>query len=137
MTTARANQVHVETTAYYHCISRCVRRAFLCGDDRHSGRNFDHRKQWLVDRLREVGTVFAIEVCAYAVLSNHFHLVLRVDRERAEGWDEAEIVERYGKLFCGSASQLEGLTPKARAERLELWRARLWDLSWLKSTRCA
>jgi hypothetical protein len=45
MTASRASQVHVEATAHYHCISRCVRRAYLCGSDDHSGKNFDHRKE--------------------------------------------------------------------------------------------
>ena len=50
---------------------RCVRRAFLCGDDRYSGQNFDHRKPWLVDRPALLGEVFAIDLAAYAVMSNH------------------------------------------------------------------
>jgi putative transposase len=131
MTASRASQVHVETTAYYHCVSRCVRRAYLCGSDDHSGKNFDHRKQWLVERLKKLSSIFAIDIAAFAVLSNHFHVVLRVDKERAEGWDEGEVVRRFGKLFSGSKAQLEGLSKKAREERVALWRARLWDLSWM------
>jgi putative transposase len=131
MTTSRASQVHVETTAYYHCISRCVRQAYLCGRDEHSGKSFDHRKQWLVDRLTRLSSVFAIDVCAFAVMSNHFHLVLRVDKARAQSWDEDEVIRRYGKLFRASKAQLGLLSGKARMERIALWRARLWDLSWM------
>jgi putative transposase len=131
MTASRASQVHVETTAYYHCISRCVRRAYLCGQDEHSGQDFDHRKRWLVERLQQLGSIFAIDVAAFAVLSNHFHVVLRVDKERAEAWSEDEVIRRYGKLFRGSKAQLEGLSRKVRDERIALWRARLWDLSWM------
>ena len=71
MPVPRARQVCLDATPYYHCISRCVRRAFLCGEDRSSGRNFDHRKAWVVEKLAELADVFAIRVCACAVLSNH------------------------------------------------------------------
>ncbi|MCG8554539.1 MAG: hypothetical protein MJD61_12915, partial [Proteobacteria bacterium] len=62
MTVARAEQVSVDATPWYHVISRCVRRAFLCGQDRYSGRNFDHRKVWVVERVRELASVFAVDV---------------------------------------------------------------------------
>jgi hypothetical protein len=99
MPTPRRIQVDLEATPFYHCISRCVRRAFLCGPDRLSGRNFDHRKVWLVDRLKELAALFAIDVNAYGVMSNHFHLVLHIDRARALAWSEAEVIERWGVLF--------------------------------------
>jgi len=83
MTRARKEQVCLEATPYYHCICRCVRRAFLCGDDAYTGQSFDHRKQWVVDKITSLSTVFTIDICAYAVMSNHYHLVLKVDKEKA------------------------------------------------------
>ena len=88
MTVARRKLIHLDSTPYYHRMARCVRRAFLCGDDRYSGKNYDHRKQWIVDKLKELAGVFAIDICAYAVLSNHYHVVLRVDQDRATGWSQ-------------------------------------------------
>ena len=84
MTRPRASLVSVADTPYYHCIGRCVRRAFLCGDDRLTGQNFDHRKTWILERLRLLSEVFAIDLCAYAVMSNHYHLVVRLDPERTQ-----------------------------------------------------
>lgn len=76
MTRPRASLVSVADTLYYHCIGRGVRRAFLCGDDPLTGRTFDHRKTWIVERLKLLAEVFAIDLCAYAVMSNHYHLVV-------------------------------------------------------------
>ena len=53
MTRARKELISVEDTPFYHCISRCVRRAYLCGDDFQTKQNFDHRKQWL-GALRDI-----------------------------------------------------------------------------------
>jgi hypothetical protein len=72
MTRARSQLISPETTPYYHCISRCVRRAFLCGEDSLTGKNYEHRKAWVIKRLRELAEVFAIDICAYAVMSNHY-----------------------------------------------------------------
>jgi len=63
-------------------------------------------------------------------MSNHFHLVLRVDAERAERLTELEVVARYGRLFRRAAAQLGRLTEDARRRRVAVWRERLRDLSW-------
>ena len=85
MTRARRELVSLDVTPYYHCICRCVRRTFLCGDDSFTGKNYEHRKLWVVERLKELEAVFAVDICAYAVMSNHCHLVLRLNREQAKG----------------------------------------------------
>ncbi|WP_220452568.1 hypothetical protein [Colwellia sp. RSH04] len=71
MTQARSKQVSLQDTRYYHLISRCVRRAYLCGEDNHTKQSFEHRRQWMVDRIRFLTSIFAIDVAAYAVMSNH------------------------------------------------------------------
>ena len=131
MTQSRLSQVNVEETPYYHCVTRCVRRAYLCGKDRVSGKNFDHRKLWVVERLRVLSSVFAIDVRAYAVMSNHLHVVLHVDRERAEGFGAEEVVERYTKLFRMAKAQYDSASGKERGRLAALWRERLWNLSWM------
>ena len=130
MPSPRYTQIDIEATPYYHCISRCVRRAFLCGRDHLTQSNFDHRKDWLVEKLAELSAIFAIRICAYAVLSNHFHLVVRIDSERARSWSNAEVVERYGRLFRHPVESWDRLPPAQAADRVACWRARLADLSW-------
>ena len=76
MTIARCRQVSVETTPYYHVIGRCVRRAFLCGLDSTSGKDFEHRRLWVIERLELLCSVFAVELCSFAVMHNHYHLVM-------------------------------------------------------------
>jgi REP element-mobilizing transposase RayT len=102
MTKARQTQVSLDETTFYHCISRCVRRAFLCGEDALSGKSFEHRRQWIVDRLKELTSVFAIDICAYAVMSNHTHTVLHVDRAQALAWTDREVIERWYSLYSGN-----------------------------------
>ena len=93
MTMARKSLVDSSVTPLYHCISRCVRRAFHCGE------GCGHRKQWIEDRLRELAGIFAIDVCAYAVLDNHLHVVLMLNDEVARGWSDEDVVRRWGQLF--------------------------------------
>ena len=44
-------QISLSDTPYYHCVSRCVCRAFLCGEDKLTGQNYEHRRQRVEDRI--------------------------------------------------------------------------------------
>src|SRR3984957_3069903 len=90
-TYARGQIVLEDQVGVYHCIARCVRRAFLCGVDPYTGQDFSHRKNWILDRMRGLAGFFAIEVCGYSVMSNHLHLVLRNRPDIAEQWSDDEI----------------------------------------------
>lgn len=138
MPTARKNHVSLEATPYYHCIGRCVRRAFLWGKDAHTGQDFSHRKEWVTERLAELSRSFAINICAYAVMSNHYHLVLHVDVAKARDWSDVEVARRWELLFSVPfivQKYLKGeLSTKAdirvAVEVLTELRRRLSDLSW-------
>ena len=78
MTRPRKELISLAETPYYHITSRCVRRAYLCRVDHYSGQNYEHRRQWVVNRIRLLASLFVIDVCAYAVMSNHYHLVHKV-----------------------------------------------------------
>ena len=84
MTIPRSQLICVSDTPYYHCISRCVRRAFLCGEDKLTGKSFEHRREWVEDKLHELSNVFAIDICAYAIMSNHTHIILYIFESKAE-----------------------------------------------------
>ncbi|ADZ90138.1 transposase [Marinomonas mediterranea] len=134
----RSQQVSLSDTPYYHCISRCVRRAFLCGKDAVTGKDFEHRRGWIENRLLFLAQVFAIDVCAYAVMSNHIHVVLHVDEKEAKGWTTREVIERWHKLHKGTLFTQKYIRgeelSKAVLEIIELtaetYRKRLMDISW-------
>ena len=137
MTRARYTQVSLDSTPYYHCICRCVRRAFLCGQDHYSGQDYEHRRQWVVDRLAVLGEVFAIDLCAYAVMSNHYHVVVRLNQKQAQAWSDTEVAERWMRLFSGPlivkrwlSRQSEGGEALKALEIVGQWRERLYDLGW-------
>lgn len=139
MPKARQSLISLEATPYYHCVSRCgVRRAFLCGEDALTGYSFEHRRGWIEDRMLDLSRSFGVEVCAFAIMSNHTHVVLYVEQASADAWSFDEIIERWHSLFSGitlSQRHLRG-DDMCKAERrklqevAEIWRERLMSVSW-------
>jgi len=125
-------------TPYYHCISRCVRRAFLCGEDKVSGRSFEHRRTWVEDKLLSLSRVFAIDVCAYAVMSNHNHIVFHVDEVLAQSWTNVEVVSRWHQLFKGTlltqkfalCDEIPRYLLPSLEDTIDEYRKRLMNISW-------
>ena len=138
MTRARRHQIATESTPYYHCINRCVRRAFLCGTDRYSGKNFDHRREWMLERLTALIDIFAIDLCAYALMSNHYHLVLRIDTATLESLTDRDVATRWTQIFKGhvlvqrylAGATMDNAERTAVSDMLQEYRARLGDISW-------
>ncbi|SHO57750.1 transposase [Vibrio quintilis] len=138
MTTPRSQKVSLDITPYYHCVSRCVRHSFLCGEDEVSGKSYEHRRQWVENRILELSQVYCIDICAYAVMHNHYHLVVHLNREKAEQLTNIEVIERWeAEHLLPPIIQRylrKTLTP-AETRRcdtmIECWRQRLYSLSWL------
>jgi len=99
MAISRAQQIDLTVTPYYHCVNRYVRRAFPCGEDSLTGNCYEYRREWIADKIMLLEEVFAIYVAAYAVMSNHYHIVFRVDQEEAQAWNSLEVIERWSELF--------------------------------------
>jgi REP element-mobilizing transposase RayT len=128
-----------ETKAgFYHCVSRCVRRAYLCGEDKLTGNDYEHRRGWVEARLKLLAGLFGIEVFAYAVMKNHLHVVLRNNPKRVASWDDTEVGRRWMTLFPGQRDkQGQGLVGEdgmkaflEDAQRVAECRSRLGSLSW-------
>lgn len=133
-----------------HCYSRCVRRAYLCGKDRETGSQFQHRKHWIQQRMQFLASIFAIDLLGFAVMDNHFHLICRTRPDIASQWDDLEIARRWYRLFpqrylaSGQPARLTdqelarllGATADDRRRRAALLRCRLQSVSWLMKTLC-
>ena len=139
MTVARGEIVTEGVEGIYHCISRCVRRAFLCGEDVYSGKSFEHRKSWVESRLELLSKTFAIQVCAFAVMSNHLHVVLRTRPDWVEDWSDYETARRWLLLFPKRKTPQGKPLPPSPAEikalfksepGIDVIRERLASVSW-------
>jgi REP element-mobilizing transposase RayT len=126
MAIARSHLVDVSVTRWYHCVTRCVRSAFLLGEAEGT---FD-RKEWIDRRVKELAEIFAVSVGAVSVMDNHIHLLVRLDPEMARGWSDEEVVRRWGRLFPARDKDREPIPiSKAWVE----WR--LKDAAWVAKMR--
>jgi hypothetical protein len=76
-----------------------VRRAFLCGSDSVTGFDFEHRRQWIIDRIKHLCSVFAVDLCAYAIMSNHYHIVVRINADEVKQWTDEEVAHRWMQIL--------------------------------------
>lgn len=129
MTIPRAALVDSELALCYHLVSRCVRQAHLCGS--HAGQSYSHRQRWIEQRLLLLAECFAVDLLAFAILSNHFHLIVYFDPKAFLRWSDAEVARRWLRAFPVPAplqsAALEQLL--SDPERLQRCRERLGSLS--------
>jgi hypothetical protein len=106
-----------------HVQSRCVRRAWLCGRDPVTGADYQHRRDWALQRLRQLAGIFAIEVCAHALMANHAHLVLWIRPALAQAWSATDVATRW-LIFSASpppARTTNLATPRRIPRRCAPW----------------
>jgi hypothetical protein len=142
---ARAEVFSPDEVAIVHVMNRVVRRCFLLGDDSITGKNYDHRKVWIEDLFEHFAACFGIDLLCFAILSNHFHLVLRSRPDVVESWDDEQVARRW-MLLCPTRKRKDG-TPE-EPSRLEIKaimhdaarvaeiRRRLSDISWWMRLLC-
>ncbi|WP_292959185.1 transposase [Neptuniibacter sp. UBA6509] len=138
MTRPRKELVSVQDTPYYHVVSRCVRRSFLCGKDPVTGQDYEYRRQWVEDRIRILSSLFPIDICAYAVMSNHLHIVVKLRPDEIDSLSDKEIVNRWLCLFKGPLLIQKWQTGENLSEAqldcvndiIKVYRKRLGSLSW-------
>ena len=116
MTTPRRLLVDPVNACDYHLVSRCVQQSFLFGRDPATGRDGSHRKQWLVDRLNLLACCFAVQIYAYCIMSNHFHLIARYDPLACWRWSDEEVARRWVDAFppTEKGEVVEERKPEAR-----------------------
>jgi len=132
MTYARSILIPKGSAGTFHCVSRCVRRAFLCGEDRLTGRSFEHRRQWVEDRIHELAGIFGVAIWGYAVMSNHVHVVVEILPEAVAKWSDDEVAQRWTRLYPrqDQNAEMRAEMLAGNAERIMELRERLANLSW-------
>lgn len=135
----RKQMIRDDEVTIVHCINRCVRRAFLCGRDHVTGKDFSHRRSWVEKRLELLAAIFGIDVLNFAVMSNHIHLILRTRPDVVSTWSDREVAKRWWRLFP-KRRRKSGAAANPTRRELDLMtsdsgmiderRRRLGNLSW-------
>ena len=134
MTQPRSQLVDPTQAGTFHCVNRCVRRSWLCGLDKYLGKSFEHRKSWVEARILELGNIFACGVHAWAVMSNHLHIVVHMSPSTANSWSPEEVAARWTQLYPARTAELCAQKIAAILENPKIvaeYRTRLANLSWL------
>jgi hypothetical protein len=111
----------------------------VCGDDPYTGRNYEHRKEWLERRFEFLASVSGTDVVGFSILSNHFHVVLRSRPDLVASWSDTKVAYHW-LMVCPLRKTKDGQpaeptnkeldTIRNVPERLQVIRRRLSDISW-------
>ena len=142
---ARVEIFSPDEVTIVHVMNRVVRRCFLLGNDPVTGNNYDHRKVWIEEQLQRLAACFGIDLLCFAILSNHFHLILRSRPDVVATWDDTEVARRW-LMLCPVRKNDEGFAEEPNEaelnrirndpQRLETIRLRLSDIAWWMRLLC-
>ena len=138
MTTARKNFMQADRVGTYHITARCVRRSFLQGFDDYSGKDYSHRKTWIPNKIIQLLKAFAIDVGSYAIMDNHYHLILRNRPDLLRDLTHQEIASRWLMIHPNKEMRREKRVNPTKDDieyvlmknNMEDLRLRLSDISW-------
>ncbi len=140
----RAEVFDPKEVCIVHCVQRCVRRAFLTGFDKESGKDYQYRREWIRERMEKLASVFGIDCLTYAILSNHLHVVLRSRPDVVAAWTDKQVALRWLQIFpgkriddqLGDPTTVDVETLATDKDRLADIRVRLSDISWYMRALC-
>ncbi len=145
MRIARADIYRPDEIAIVHTIATIVRKYYLLGEDALTGLNNSHRCEWVTSQIKEQAKYFAIDILCHAIMSNHFHSVLRSRPDVVQEWTDSEVATRW-MLLCPKRRNKD-LSPaepnekeldsiRKKPEKLKEIRSRLSDISWWMRILC-
>ena len=131
---ARKDYFDPDEVGVYHCYNRCVRKAFLCGQDHETGEDHSHRKDWVRQRLELLASVFAIDVATHSAMDNHLHVVLRNRPDVVALWTDEMVARRWLRLDAKQLGLREVDEKQLEAalrdpQRIAQWRRNLSHIS--------
>ena len=140
----RNEQFDPHSVCICHLVQRCVRRAYLAGEDAVSGKNYEHRREWIRCRMERLASVFGLDVLTYAILSNHLHIVVRTRPDVIADWSDSDVALRWLRVFPGRRIDEQLANPTTNdvetlannVERIQEIRVRLSNPSWFMKALC-
>jgi hypothetical protein len=142
----RRDIIDESVVGIYHCTARCVRRAFLCGKDSYTGKDYSHRKTWVRERLVQLSAIMAVESSFFAAMDDHLHVLLRNRPDIVKRWPDEEVILRACRLFPYKFRKMGVEDEKPTDQQIRSFvgdqelvqemRGRLSSISWLMKCLC-
>ncbi len=83
----------------YHIISRVSRGEFLLDDD---------GKEYFMNLMFKLAKAYYVDITSFAIMSNHFHILLSNRRDEVEKATKDELFSKYKEAYGNNAEPPEG-----------------------------